>query len=54
MKNEVYDNESKQKIENNLNDVKNAKTFASRTNTITRKDFLDLNYRYLVLDNNND
>ncbi|MFK7779763.1 MAG: M23 family metallopeptidase [Candidatus Gracilibacteria bacterium] len=53
MKGDVYDNETKQKIENNIVKVEQGLPYSSRTKVITRKDFLDLTNTYLVLDNRN-
>ena len=50
MQDEVYDNESKQQIEENLRWVAKAKPYSSKTKTLTRQEFLDLNYTYLVID----
>jgi hypothetical protein len=51
MKTEVYYNETKQTIENNI--VVNLLPYSSRTKVLTRKDFLDLTNTYLVLDDTN-
>lgn len=50
---EVYDNESKQKIKSSLTEIDKFKPYSSKTKIITRQDFLNLNYKYLVLDNVN-
>jgi hypothetical protein len=53
MKTEVYYNETKQTIENNIAQVVNLLPYSSRTKVLTRKDFLDLTNTYLVLDDTN-
>jgi len=53
MKNDVYDNETKQILENNIKNVEKAIPYSSRTKVITRKEFLDLTNKYLVTDNTN-
>jgi hypothetical protein len=53
MKAEYTDNNSKEQIESNILDLKKSKKYASRTKTITREDFLNLNYKYLVINKSN-
>jgi hypothetical protein len=53
MLDEVYDKESKKSIEDNLAKIKKDKSYSSRSKVISRQDFLDLNYKYLVLDKDN-
>ncbi len=45
----VYDNQTNTTINNNLYDIKTAKLNASKSKTITRLEFLNLSYKYLVL-----
>ncbi len=53
MINDVYDNETKQILENNITKVKKAIPYSSRTKKVTRKEFLDLTNTYLVTENTN-
>lgn len=53
IKTEVYDNETKQTIENNISQIQKALPYSSRTKIMTRKDFLDLTNTYLVLSDTN-
>ena len=53
MNNETLDRESEAKIDTNLSKVKKAIPYSSRTKTLTREDFLNLSYKYLVLDDSN-
>lgn len=53
MKNEVYDTETKTTIQNSIAKVEKLLPFSSKTKNITRDEFLDLNYTYLVLEETN-
>jgi hypothetical protein len=53
MKNEVYDIETKTTIENSIAKVEKLLPYSSKTKNITRDEFLDLNYTYLVLEETN-
>lgn len=46
------DEQTKEIIDKNLNDINKEKQKANKFKTITRLDFLNLNYKYLVLDKN--
>lgn len=50
IKTKVYDNQTNKIIASNLNDINKEKQTASKINTISRLDFLNLSYKYLVLD----
>ena len=50
MNDNVYDNESKNIIEKNLKDIEKVKPYSSRTKVLSREEFLDLNYKYLVIE----
>ncbi len=50
IKTKAYDTETVKLINNNLTDINNIKTTASKVKPITRLDFLNLSYKYLVLD----
>jgi hypothetical protein len=49
MKIETYDNDSISKIDKNLKQIVQSKPYSSKTKVITRSEFLDLNYQYLVM-----
>lgn len=53
LEDEVYDTETKNIIEANLTKIEKAKPYSSRTKIITREDFLNLSYEYLVFNTNN-
>lgn len=46
----VYDKQTKNTITNNLNEISKAKNTASNYQTISRLDFLNLSYKYLVFE----
>ncbi len=46
----AYDQETKNKAQENLTTIKKILPYISRTKILTRNDFLDLNHKYLVLD----
>lgn len=52
MKNDTHDSNLIKKIDSNLSQINNVKPFTSKYSTITRKDFLDLNYKYLIFEKN--
>jgi hypothetical protein len=50
MKEQVYDKESLKIIDSNISKAKKALPYSSKTKVITRNDFLNLTYKYLVID----
>lgn len=53
LENQTVDNNTKNKINNNIKEVENKIEKASKYNSITRMQFLALNYKYLVFNTNN-
>jgi len=53
IKSKVYDTKTIKIIDTSITDIINAKKTASKVNTITRLEFLNLSYKYLVLDKDN-
>jgi len=53
MQNNSNDNETTIKINNNLSEIEKAIKYSSKYKTITRQDYLNITYKYLVFDNNN-
>ena len=49
MQDESFDSETEEKIKQSLSKVQKAKPYSSKTKSITRSDFLDLNHTYLVM-----
>jgi hypothetical protein len=52
MKENSYDNETNNKILNNISEIDKAIKYSSKTKTITRQEYLDITYKYLVFDEN--
>ena len=53
MQNNSNNNETTNKINNNLAEIEKAIKYSSKYKTITRQDYLNITYKYLVFDKNN-
>ncbi len=53
IKTKVYDTETTKIINNNLEEIKKSKQIANKYKIVTRLNFLNISYKYLVLDTNN-
>jgi len=53
MKESSHDNETDKKIVNNINKINKDIVYSSKTKTITRQEYLDITYKYLIFDKNN-
>jgi len=51
MKNNSYDEATNKKIDINIAKIKKAKPYSSTIKRVSRKDFLNLTYEYLVFNN---
>jgi hypothetical protein len=53
MKNKSYSNNVIKKIETNISEINKTITYSSKYKYITRKEFLDITYKYLVINTEN-
>ncbi len=52
IKTKSYDNQTNKEIENNINDINKILPYSSKTKTITRQEYLDITYKYLIFNDN--